>query len=705
MKRFILFNLVIILTITISVASKIEVKYAAKIAKNIYYERVNQIKDVKYDSFEMNLIYTEMYNNEPLYYIFNVNTNDGFVIISADNDAKPIIGYSFEGSFDLNNIPPSLDYFMDNNEKQLMFLKDNHLKASNEIANEWTELEVVTEKGVKDIQTIMPMLLTMWGQSGFYDDQCPVDNNGDVALVGCIAVSLGQVMKYYDHPAVGQGSNSYSYPSGWPTYWPYGTLSANFGNTNYNWANIPYDCTSANSDVARLLFHCGVAVEMMYGPTGSGSQMSNSRNALTSNFRYNATLIDRNNYSTTNWINTLKNEIDNERPIIYSGADPSQGGHAWNADGYQGNEFHMNWGWDGSANGYFSVDNLVAGGFDFSEQFSAIIGIYPVSGYPANCSGTKTVNGTSGSFNDGSGNQNYLNNLDCFYLIQPTCAQIVDFDFDVFQIESNDAVTFYNGASTSDPIIASYLGSEIPAAAQATNGAMLIEFSTDNTGNDIGWYGSYTTKMCSGVKVLTDPTGSISDGSGPCDYSSSTYCRWQIAPPGASSVTIDFTSFDLSSLDELDYVKIYKDAATTGNEVAILKNTTPPTGSIFVPSGVAWIKFYSNLNDNAGGWDLNYTSSTTDIDNMDLTLLNLSIYPNPFDNDATLSINLIENNNIDISVVNIIGEKVGSKLFTGIAGNNLIQLSEVVSSIDQGVYFVTFNINGTKLTRKVVCSK
>ncbi len=228
MKKLLFFNVVILFLVTISYASKVDVKYAASIAKNIYYERVNQVKKIDYYSYELSFVYEEIYNNEPLYYIFNVSNDNGFVIISADDAARPIIGYSFTGSFDVNNIPPSFEFYMNNNEKQLKLVKDNDLKASKSIAEEWEEYSKVSDKGVKDIQTLTPLLLTMWGQSGYYQENCPEDG-GVKALVGCIAVSLGQVMKFYNHPATGQGSNSYNYPSGWPTYWPYGTLSANFG--------------------------------------------------------------------------------------------------------------------------------------------------------------------------------------------------------------------------------------------------------------------------------------------------------------------------------------------------------------------------------------------------------------------------------------------------------------------------------------------
>ncbi len=706
MKKLIFLNLLFVFILISAFAEKIDVEYAQKIAKNIYFERISQINEIDYNNINLSLVYTKVYNNEPIYYVFNVNENDGFVIISADNSAKPIIGYSLNGIYDINNIPPSFAFFMETKTDQLKFLKDNNLKASVEISKKWGDLENVTTKNLKDIKTIIPLLLTIWGQSGFYNHACPQETGEDQAVVGCVAVSMAQVMKFYNHPAVGQGSNSYEYPSGWPTNWPYGILSANFGTTNYHWANIPYECNVANADIAEMLYHCGISVNMYYSPTGSASQTSYVESALISYFKYNANLVVKSNYSNTNWENLLKNEIDYKRPMVYSGSDASSSsGHAWNCDGYQGSEFHMNWGWDGYANGYFTLDNLSAGGSNFDSNFEAIIGIYPVSGYPEHCSGTKNINGSSGSFNDGSGNEEYANNINCFYLIEPTCGSEIDFSFDVFQLESNDSVTFYNGSSVSDPILATYTGDDIPAGVSANNGALLIEFNTNSSGTDIGWYGSYTTDYCGGIITLLDSTGVITDGSGPCDYKKSTYCRWEIAPPGATSVTINFTSFNLSSLDTYDYVKIYKETAVTGNEIAAFTSASPPSGSVFVPAGVAWVKFATSITDHADGWSLNYTSSTSNVDELSKHLLSLAIYPNPFNNDATLSLNLIDNSNINISVTNIIGEVIGDYNINGIAGNNKILLSEVINKVDNGVYFVSFEINGNKLVRKIICSK
>ncbi|MFH2096329.1 MAG: C10 family peptidase [Bacteroidota bacterium] len=703
MKKYILFFVLLIIGFITATADEISAEYAKKIAKNLYYERASQIMHVDFDALNLALVAVEYENGTPVYYVFNVGS-EGFVIISADNDAMPVIGYSWEGIYDPNIIPPSFEFMMNSYKKEIIWAKENNVKATSDIEQAWADLEYKDPQNVKGIKTIMPMLLTMWGQSGFYNDECP-ESGGEEAVVGCVAVSMAQVMKYYNHPDVGQGSHSYGYPSGWPTYWPYGTLSANFGATNYNWAGIPFDLNGPSYETARLLFHCGVAVDMYYSPTGSASQTSEVENALTTYFKYNANLVSRNSYTSTQWSNLLKGEIDNKRPIVYSGSDSNQGsGHAWNCDGYQGSEFHMNWGWDGAMNGYFLLTNLTAGGYTFDESFDAVIQIYPVSGYPDFCSGTKNINGVSGSFDDGSGNQNYHNNADCKYLIQPTCGDQISLTFDVFQLETNDVVYIHNGTTTGSPLLETYSGTASTGLVSADNGAMLLHFVSDGTGNDIGFYASYETEFCNSNKVITAPSGTIGDGSGSCEYAASTYCKWTIQPANAVSIAIDFTAFNLSSGDTYDYVRIYKDNTTTGNTIATFTSAAPPSGTITVPSGVAIVRFVTNTENHAQGWSLNY-STTVGNESPVKPVYNFEIMPNPVTDDATIRFSSLNDGLVSICITNLLGEVIAMRSGKVSAGEFTCSLSEIAQPETNGMYFVTIEAEGYTETRRIVITR
>jgi len=207
----------------------------------------------------------------------------------------------------------------------------------------------------------------------YYNASCPADAAGPDGHVwaGCVATAMAQVMKYHNYPTTGTGSHSYSHPT-------YGTLSANFGETTYNWASMPDSLSDYNSDVAKLLYHIGVSVDMDYAPDGSGAYMSDAAYALETYFKYSNSLsyVWKSSYSTDEWTTILRTEIDNKRPILYSGH--GTGGHAFVCDGYSGSDyFHFNWGWGGSEDNYFYLNDLTPGSYDFTDSQGAVIGIRP----------------------------------------------------------------------------------------------------------------------------------------------------------------------------------------------------------------------------------------------------------------------------------------------------------------------------------------
>lgn len=185
-------------------------------------------------------------------------------------------------------------------------------------------------------------------------------------------------MNYWNYPTMGTGTHSYVHPT-------YGTLSANFGATTYGWASMPDpgSASSYNTALATLLYHCGISVDMNYGPTGSGASTAQVANSLVSYFGYasSANYIVRSSYSDDAWKGILIAELDAGRPMEYRGS--GTGGHAFVCDGWQATDhFHFNWGWGGSADGYYYLDNLNPDGANFTNYQGAVIGIQPSSTNP-----------------------------------------------------------------------------------------------------------------------------------------------------------------------------------------------------------------------------------------------------------------------------------------------------------------------------------
>ena len=358
-------------------ANPINSEKAEKIAKNFYFERGQQvIPNLEFSTINLQLYLTKKSSYGNAYYVFNLDDNKGFIITSADDDAYPIIAYSFKESYDSENLSPALVEMMNNYELQISEIQSKGLKADKVIRDEWISLET-TNYNPKSVNSVSPLLSTTWRQGTYYNTDCPVDAAGEDGhvYVGCVATAMAQIMKYYSYPAQGTGSHSYY-------YYPYGTISADFGNSTYDWASMPNHAYGYNSALALINFHCGVSVDMMYGSNGSGAYTSDVVDALVDYFDYSSTanFVYKSNYTTTGWQNILVNELDNGRPVEYQGTG-SEGGHAFVCDGYQTSSyFHFNWGWGGYADGYYYLNNLNPGGTTFNENQGAVIGIEPNGG-------------------------------------------------------------------------------------------------------------------------------------------------------------------------------------------------------------------------------------------------------------------------------------------------------------------------------------
>ena len=230
---------------------------------------------------------------------------------------------------------------------------------------------------------VEPLLTTTWGQDAPFNLQCPEKTNAKGELqhcrVGCVACAMGQVMRYHRYPEVGIGTGQNIFNP---------LLTANFGETYYDWLHMKDSYVSGYTDeeadaVAELLYHCGVAVNMIYGLESSSTFTAFANNvttALSRYFGYDASTlrsVSRSKYTKAEWLQLIREELSAGRPIIYSGNSPSMGGHTWVVDGYdEAGRVHINWGWLSRSNNYYDIDLNIAG-LDFSQQQTMVIGIRP----------------------------------------------------------------------------------------------------------------------------------------------------------------------------------------------------------------------------------------------------------------------------------------------------------------------------------------
>jgi len=374
MRRIISSILFVVLVSIALYAKPVDLTTAQKVAVNFANANTKSNSIESSDEYKVSKFPNE---NNPRIYIFEKKTGDGFILVSADDVALPVLAYSNESKLSLTK--SNIASWVTSYSEQIDFaVAKTRVNTATLVL--WEEAIAGTNKSnrIASPNALSPLLQTKWDQAPFYNDKCPANGSGR-AVTGCVATAMAQVMKYWSYPKKGVGTYNYVHSN-------YGTLSANFGNTNYDWVNMPNVVSGKNEAVAILMYHCGVAVDMDYSAESSGSNGGVLvAPALINYFGYpqGTKFENRDDFSKTNWINKLKTELDLNRPLYYEGIGKS-GGHAFVFDGYDNNNFfHVNWGWSGNSDGYFNIDALApadlgtgggAGGFNYNQ--GAIFGMY-----------------------------------------------------------------------------------------------------------------------------------------------------------------------------------------------------------------------------------------------------------------------------------------------------------------------------------------
>lgn len=297
------------------------------------------------------------------YYVFPNANSKGFTIVSGDDRLPEIVGYSSQGSYDENNLPEGFVSFM--KAYQNLYNKVNLGDA--EALKNLAEIKAWRNKknaSAASTSAVAPLLGNIeWDQTSPYNNMCPRYDSVHVAATGCVATAMAQVMAYYKYPKQLKADIP-GYVNRWngiPMEIP--TITREEG--VYDWDNmLPKYNKEANATqqqkdaVAKLMYHCGAAVQMNYGPESAASV---SASKLAKYFGYDADLmmdLNRSTFSLDKWMQIIDTELAAGRPVLYSG-QASDGGHQFICDGKDGEGlYHINWGWSGSQNGYFDLSLL-----------------------------------------------------------------------------------------------------------------------------------------------------------------------------------------------------------------------------------------------------------------------------------------------------------------------------------------------------------
>ena len=331
-------------------------------------------------------------------YLF-IHPAGGFVLVAADDAARPILGYSLTAPMDPQRLPIQLQEWLQGYQDHIAWLRENDGQPYAADAEAWALLlkgQVPSKDGTK---SVAPLLSTQWDQDYPYNQLCPGNT-----VTGCAATAQAQLMKFWNHPAFGTGSHSYTHST-------YGVQSADFGHTLYDWAHMPNQVSSwSNAQdrqaVATLMYHCGVSLEMNYGTAAQGGSAAAGladlegyhtiNNSLKNYFGYSPDMqvvykdpgYFGNGYTNDQWRSMLIADLDQGHPVLYTGS-ATQGGHGFICDGYDVRQYmHFNFGWSGVGDGYYPIDSISpgvggAGGnvtYTFNMNNAALLGAVPVYG-------------------------------------------------------------------------------------------------------------------------------------------------------------------------------------------------------------------------------------------------------------------------------------------------------------------------------------
>lgn len=650
-------------------------------------------------------IYTQE-NGETAFYLFQL-PETGFVLVSASRTTPPILAYSFDNNFEM--IPP-VETFFYLYKGEIACAEREHWDAKPKAAAAWERYlaEEFDSKGYRSNE-VGPLLTTLWNQNKFYNTYCPWDASSgpyyDYRVPnGCVALACAQIMNYHRYPAHGSGSSTYV-PQGYPRQ------TVNFGQHVYHYDAMCNEPQSYANEIAKLAYHFGVAIQMGYTPDGSGANTDKAKEKLVSIFKYdqNIAAYYRSVYLDTvvsEYIQILKNEVDHHRVVYYSGCSQDFANcHAYVLDGYDENDlFHLNYGWGGSSNAFYAIDNFVSGAMHFDYGSEALINIYPSATVESHyCQGHQRNTASFGYVADGSPTTKpYQPNPDCSWMVAAPGATSYSFHFDRLDLNDGDYVTIYNGPSEASGVKVTLTGSSVPSQEyEVIADSVLVTFvgntnNTDHYGFLISYSSTLPARTCSSYTNLPNVwNATLTDGSQVGDnYLPETNCTWNVTHNFISGYAFAFSKFNLGYGDFVDVYNSSTNPPTLYKRFDIYEQ---PEGVYTVNFKKMRVNFVSDNWDQSEGFSMDYyaLASVEDYNGLE----DLTVYPNPTTDYVNVEFSLQEAENVTFQLMDLTGKMLKQTSMDGIAGANQFRFD--IQGVSQGLYLLEIVTDSGKSVRKI----
>ena len=731
---------------------------AQKVAESFLTKKMG-ITQLTFSDFKLQHTETDA-NGEAVFYRFQVGEK-GFILISATNLATPVLAYSLETNYSDNE---ATKYFSEKYKNEIAYVKQNPVTAMPNAKQEWANYSALISKNESKADStdadsiyiakyVEPLVTTKWNQDKYYNQYCPYDVRSIEgydfrAANGCVALTMINIMNYHRYPNVGVLGVGYKSQ--------YGNLEANFAKSSYNYDAITDVLDNYEGEFGKLVYHCGISVLMNYGPPedgGSGAQTPKSLEVLQKNWKFSpaASLRDRSAYTSyQQWVDEVVfPELDAHRPIYYSGQS-KEGGHAWILDGYvtysdSTSYFHVNWGWAGTDNGFYLIDNLNSSSSgSFSNSESAMVNLVPADPNATNKPDTSFVRNTAaaGSISDGAGDKKYAKKSYREWMIATPNASAYTFSFSKIRTEKDhDYIIIYDGPTKESgekirlsgnylmPASSDYVRStgshqtafdleKLPGNVRVDKDSVLVVFvSDDNDITDYGFTINYkathrnsptcnatpkTTEWAEGLitdksaDILLDLAGNdLPEG----NYRAQTACQWRVNGTYITGYAFAFYKFDLKAgdfVDIFDYANRYAPRLLYRFDV-----NNSPDGTYYINDATSLlIKFNSDNWLEGEGFQLKYYSIASIGIDENAGLRDVKVFPNPASNYVTVELMSDAAENVQIQIMDMTGRTISAETVSHSGGE--FQYTTPVNQLTSGIYMLRIQTAKGQVNRKFI---
>ena len=631
--------------------------------------------------------------HNPALYIFNAE--NGFVVVSGDKNVMPVLSFSDHQLYNDSDVVPPFEMWINHYANQIEQIRREQISQPQYV--EYWQSILSDAPAFRSGDEVEPLMLSQWDQGEYYNYYCPRDLNGQNGrtVTGCVATAMGQLLYYFRFPQTGTGSYSYTDAN-------YGVQSADYGNTTYDYNAMCDKPSQINPEICKLIYHCGVGVDMVYGPNGSGMYNHSAARVLRTYFKFSPETEYLYRDSTDlNWDSVIVSHLSRRIPMYYAGwSVPNINGHGFICDGYKTVDsnyfFHFNFGWSGYMDNYYYTNSLFVGSSNFNLAQELIINAYPdTTQYtyptPQPLTDTLMLTADEGTFTDGS--QTW-----------ETCAPGMDYTWVIspesYNLESISLKIDYNIAAGDTLYVSSSANMTTPQAITADTGSLSLNQNTPSytvrlvthTTASEGFRAHYTahrTVFCDGTNMFSAATGNLSDGSGDALYNNFTSCKFRLMLNSSYSAT----HFHINSLDleeGHDYLHFYNNLVTNANYMFSLTGHISDSNFV-VDTRRLCLVFETDEAGRDAGFDIDYSAGHVGIDSHNSDAL--SLWPNPASDHVSLSctepIQFVEIRNAE-------GRIVHSEY------NDNQEVTIQTSQLSAGIYLMTVHTRSGVFTRKVV---